>query len=181
MQMLTFDPHDQYWTCRSHQDRNSSRGCHPDPKAARRLFEAAVAYMTVRRHHGPNPWCAQICADCGGRSSHCYGSGGCAAGCRDAGCAPVGPCSTSLETLALLGQTIPDYAILDITLRGSSCFGIARELRQLRVLFVIHSGWALFEDVPEELIGAPWLQKPASFQTLVRKQLPTFLQRRFRR
>ncbi len=86
---------------------------------------------------------------------------------EDEGYRILGPCGSCSEALALLRTDTPDYAILDITLRGSSCLAVARELRQRGVPFLIHSGWAPLQPMPEELAGMPWLEKPVSFGALV--------------
>jgi DNA-binding response OmpR family regulator len=85
----------------------------------------------------------------------------------DAGYTPLGPCCSSAHALALLEQVRPDYAVLDITLRECSSLEVAGELRRRDIPFLIYSGWAPLDPMPKELVGAPWLEKPFSFDTLV--------------
>ncbi len=86
---------------------------------------------------------------------------------EDAGYNVLGPCASCSDALAVLSEARPDYAILDITLRESSCLAAARELRKHGIPFLVYSGWAPLAPVPEELREARWLEKPVSFDALI--------------
>ena len=86
---------------------------------------------------------------------------------EDAGYRVLAHCSSAAEAMAVLAHATPDFAILDLTLRGSSCLEVARDLRGLGVPFLVHSGWSPLMPLPEELKGALWLEKPVSFDALV--------------
>ena len=58
-------------------------------------------------------------------------------------------------------------AILDTTLKDGSCLELARDLKRRGVPFVIFSGTSAHQDDPPEFTNAPWVEKPASVDTVV--------------
>jgi DNA-binding response OmpR family regulator len=78
---------------------------------------------------------------------------------EDLGCEVIGPASTLETALQLARETMPDAAILDITVRGGKTYPVANELLGRDIPFVLASGygdWAL----PEALRDHPRLMKP---------------------
>jgi DNA-binding response OmpR family regulator len=78
----------------------------------------------------------------------------------------AGPFPTGAKALKWLESDPPELAILDIMLRDGPCVRLARELKQRCIPFVIYSGLRACSDCPPELRGVPWLEKPASRESL---------------
>jgi DNA-binding NtrC family response regulator len=69
--------------------------------------------------------------------------------------------------VASLAADRPDCAILDVSLRGGTSAEVARELLRLDIPFLLHTGWTPSRDAPEEFKGAPWLEKPVTYDRLL--------------
>jgi DNA-binding response OmpR family regulator len=86
---------------------------------------------------------------------------------EEAGYRVVGPFTRGDEALRWIERNgPPDLAILDIVLGDGPCQALARELRRRRVGFLVFSGHDRGPDAPEEFWGAPWIEKPGSFEAL---------------
>lgn len=84
-----------------------------------------------------------------------------------AGADVVGPCSSEFHARALLAETPPTTAILDLNLGGiSPHFELARLLLERGIPFLFLSGYDP-DVVPADLAQVPWLQKPATADQLV--------------
>jgi DNA-binding response OmpR family regulator len=86
---------------------------------------------------------------------------------EDAGYRTVGPFASASGALASLAQTIPDYAILDVTLRDGNSVAVARALDAMNVPYLLHTGWPAEVEFASEFQGATWLEKPVKFDDLV--------------
>jgi CheY-like chemotaxis protein len=86
---------------------------------------------------------------------------------EDAGYSTVGPFASSSEAVAFLKTAKPDFAILDVTLKGGSSVEVARELRRMEVPFLLHTGWMPSDESPSEFDGVPWLEKPVKYDSLL--------------
>lgn len=86
---------------------------------------------------------------------------------EDAGYRTIGPFASSADAVASLAAERPDYAILDVSIRGGTSVEVARELRGLNIPFLLHTGWTPSHDGPEEFKGAPWLEKPVTYERLL--------------
>jgi DNA-binding response OmpR family regulator len=84
----------------------------------------------------------------------------------DAGYLVAGPFSCSADALAWLAANKPDVAILDYMLRDGPCTALAAALRTGGVPFIVFSAYRPARDVPLELQGVPWFDKPVSAETL---------------
>ena len=62
---------------------------------------------------------------------------------------------------------IPDYAILDVTLRDGTSVAVARALDATNVPYLLHTGWPAEIAFASEFQGAAWLEKPIKFDDLV--------------
>jgi DNA-binding response OmpR family regulator len=87
---------------------------------------------------------------------------------REAGYDVSGPFATCGAALIKLRRDRPDVAILDTVLKDGSCLELARALRLRGVPFVVFSGWEEMHQNAPELAGAPWIVKPAEFETVRR-------------
>jgi CheY-like chemotaxis protein len=85
----------------------------------------------------------------------------------DAGYRIIGPFASAGEAVASLRTEHPDYAILDVSIRGGTSVEVARELRIRSIPFLVHTGWAPTTDSPEEFKEAPWLEKPVTYERLL--------------
>lgn len=79
----------------------------------------------------------------------------------EAGYEIAGPFASCADALASLAERVPDVAILDATLKDGSCQEVARELRRLDVPFMLYSGRQAVERNHPDFEGAPWVEKPA--------------------
>jgi DNA-binding NarL/FixJ family response regulator len=82
------------------------------------------------------------------------------------GCAVVGPAPTADRALALLGEGLPDAAILDVNLNGHTAVPVAMALSAQGVPFVLATGYG--NALQPELKGAPRVDKPVDHEQLVR-------------
>lgn len=76
------------------------------------------------------------------------------------GCSVVGPIPDLEAGLALVREVDLDGAVLDINLRGESCFPIAAELAARGVPYLFLTGYDNSRIVPPEHRGAERLSKP---------------------
>jgi CheY-like chemotaxis protein len=86
---------------------------------------------------------------------------------EDAGYRTIGPFAAASDAVASLGAERPDYAILDVSIRGGTSVEVARELRSMNIPFLLHTGWAPSGEGPDEFQGAPWLEKPVTYDRLL--------------
>lgn len=78
----------------------------------------------------------------------------------------IGPAATATEALRLLGEAMPDVAVLDVNLAGQRSDAVARALRAAGVPFVVSTGYAEDVDLPVELRDARRLGKPVGATAL---------------
>lgn len=89
-----------------------------------------------------------------------------AAALKSAGAEVIGPASSDDEALALLDASTPDFAVLDINLRGDVSFRVADELSARKLPFVFATGYDA-RTIPERHALAPVWQKPFDIDALV--------------
>ena len=77
----------------------------------------------------------------------------------DAGAKVIGPAATVAQALALIAETVPDVAVLDMNLAGETSEPVADLLRERGVPFVVASGYGA-SGVPARYVGVPVLAKP---------------------
>lgn len=85
----------------------------------------------------------------------------------DAGYGVTGPFASCAGALQWLETSLPDVAVLDVTLSDGPCLELALELRRQRVPFLIYSGRDAIEECPPELRDVLWLEKPGSLEALL--------------
>lgn len=86
----------------------------------------------------------------------------------DGGMDPIGVASSVDDALALLGQTEPDAAVLDVNLRGAYVFPVADALHKRGVPFVFVSAYASDETLfPKHLRNVPRSSKPVDETWLI--------------
>lgn len=66
-----------------------------------------------------------------------------------------------------LAQNAPNVAILDVSLDGAPCLGIALALANRGIHFLVHSGWERGEGLNLVFANVPWLEKPAAYQAIM--------------
>jgi CheY-like chemotaxis protein len=85
---------------------------------------------------------------------------------EDAAFTVLGPVADAAAALALVTQSPPDAALLDVNLgSGKTSFEIARKLAVLNIPFAFLSGYDK-NQLPEEFRDAPVLSKPVAFQSV---------------
>ena len=77
----------------------------------------------------------------------------------EAGFQVIGPAASVAKALALIAQSRPDGAILDINLRGETSAPVASELMARGTPFLAVTGYST-EQRPEIFHGVPTLTKP---------------------
>lgn len=77
----------------------------------------------------------------------------------DAGCEVIGPAADVEAALRLLGEAVPDAAVLDMNLGGDSSAPIADALAGKGVPFVVATGYGA-SGLPPQHRGVPVLAKP---------------------
>jgi DNA-binding response OmpR family regulator len=87
---------------------------------------------------------------------------------EDAGFTVAGSFASGAQALDWLKVETPELAVLDVMLRDGTCLQLARELKRRRIPFAIYSGLRPEVDVPPELQGVPWLEKPIRREDLAR-------------
>jgi DNA-binding response OmpR family regulator len=80
----------------------------------------------------------------------------------------LGPAPSIEDAYALLGESRPDAAILDVQLDGDVTFSIAGLLDQANVPLMFLSGHPT-SDFPDELAGRIVLPKPADWEKVLQK------------
>lgn len=83
----------------------------------------------------------------------------------DLGSKDVRLATTIAEAMRLLETFTPDFAILDVNIRGERSYGVAGELNRREVPFVFATGYGDAEH-PEALKAVPTLTKPYSTEEL---------------
>jgi CheY-like chemotaxis protein len=78
---------------------------------------------------------------------------------REAGCEVLGPVVSLQSALALLEQTMPDIAILDVNLEGALSFPLAESLRARGIPVILATGY-MGRSLPVEWQQTPLLSKP---------------------
>ncbi|MCF6371185.1 response regulator [Rhizobium halophilum] len=73
--------------------------------------------------------------------------------------------TTLAEAFRLLDDRVPDFAVLDVNIRGERSYGVAGELRRRGVPFVFATGYGDAEH-PQALKTVPTLTKPYSLDDL---------------
>ena len=81
--------------------------------------------------------------------------------------------SSMAEARDWLAAGMADVAIVDFMLKDGPATELARELNRRAIPFVIYSGYPQRESISSKLHGAPWLEKPASRDDLLRVVLNT--------
>jgi len=84
----------------------------------------------------------------------------------DAGLEVVGPATSVLKALGLIGKVGCDVAVLDVNLGKETAEPVAHELRARGTPFVVLSGYSS-EQHPPGFHGAPVLAKPARPDALI--------------
>jgi CRP-like cAMP-binding protein len=84
-----------------------------------------------------------------------------------AGYRVLGPVATAAEAVSLLDRETPALAVIDIMLKDGPCAGLARDLGQRGVPFLVHSGCRKDEPLAGEFQGVAWLSKPAMPQDVI--------------
>ena len=84
----------------------------------------------------------------------------------DAGLTVIGPTPTADRALTLIGQTRPDFAVLDVNLGKETSERVGQELKRIGVPFLCVSGSSV-EQVPTILRNAPFLSKPVDEQAMI--------------
>jgi DNA-binding NtrC family response regulator len=87
---------------------------------------------------------------------------------EDEGFDIAGPFTAAAQALDWLTRETPALALLDVMLGDGSCVAVAGELKRRGVPFAVYSGLPPGGEVPPELHGVPWLEKPVSRETLTR-------------
>lgn len=85
---------------------------------------------------------------------------------REHGAVVLGPVPDVARGRALLSQSLPDCALLDINLKGQFVYELAEELIRLGVPPIFTTGYDS-SFLPAQLSGAPCLQKPIDMRNLL--------------
>lgn len=72
------------------------------------------------------------------------------------------------EARAWLDAGMADIAILDYILKDGPATELAGELNRREIPFLIYSGYPRRHDMPCELRGVPWLEKPTRREDLLK-------------
>ena len=83
----------------------------------------------------------------------------------DLGVKEVRLATTNAEAMRLLDESVPDFAVLDVNIRGERSYGVAGELSRRQVPFVFATGYGDAEH-PEMLKAVPTVTKPYSPEDL---------------
>jgi CheY-like chemotaxis protein len=85
---------------------------------------------------------------------------------KDAGCANVWTVGSVSAALELLKKKQPHLGLLDVNLRGETCFEIAAELERLKIPFALATGYGR-GGMPKEWSHATIVPKPYTQDVLV--------------
>lgn len=86
---------------------------------------------------------------------------------EQAGIEVAGPFGSCADALSWAKAQTPALAILDFKLRDGPCTELAENLMTRNVPIIVYSGLARGADMPRELDGVTWLEKPADCATLM--------------
>ncbi len=81
---------------------------------------------------------------------------------EDVGAVVVGPASSTIEALTLMGQGMIDGAILDVSLTDRDVTPVAIALIEAGVPFLVHTGIGLPSDLEIAFPELPVMRKPAT-------------------
>jgi CheY-like chemotaxis protein len=84
---------------------------------------------------------------------------------RELGFEPVGPVETTATALAILANSVPDGATLDMSLRDEDCYPVAEALRSRGVPFAFATGYEA-DVLPGRFKNEVILSKPFTFEGL---------------
>ena len=87
---------------------------------------------------------------------------------EDAGFSIAGPFLSCADALLWLEHHTPQVAVLDVLLKIGTSLLVAQELKERHTPFVIYSGLPFTPDLPAELQGVPWLEKPTDRPELLK-------------
>lgn len=76
------------------------------------------------------------------------------------GCEVLGPVGSATQAMALLYETTPDLALLDVNLGAETSARVARALQDLNVPFVLVTAYGPEHFIDPVLWDAPRLSKP---------------------
>jgi len=85
---------------------------------------------------------------------------------KDLGADRVLSASNVQQALALIEDEQPSVAVLDLNLGDQTAIPVALRLLELGIRFVFATGYGDKADLPQELLGAPILQKPYSKESI---------------
>jgi DNA-binding response OmpR family regulator len=85
---------------------------------------------------------------------------------EDAGFSVAGPFLSCADALRWLEHNTPEVALLDVSLRDGTSLPIAHELKGRNTPFAVYSGLPFTRNLPDELQGVPWLEKPVPREEL---------------
>ncbi|MBV9348540.1 MAG: response regulator [Pseudolabrys sp.] len=85
---------------------------------------------------------------------------------KDFGVAQVRCAGSVAQALALIGEKLPDFAVLDVDLGDQNCFEIAEQLANAGVPFVFATGYGEKADYPLQFAAVDKLLKPYAAETL---------------
>lgn len=86
-------------------------------------------------------------------------------------------CASVAQATATLEHYVPDFAVLDITLRDEQSFGIADILLKKKIPFCFASGYGSNFATPEQLNSIPVLTKPVNLSDLQKTVLSLYAKR----
>jgi DNA-binding response OmpR family regulator len=78
-----------------------------------------------------------------------------------------GPFASCAAALTSLDEQPPHAAILDIELTDGPCVQLARELKVMRIPFLLLTGYASSSRHDEAFSGVPWLTKPFAHEEII--------------
>ena len=85
----------------------------------------------------------------------------------EAGFKVTGPFATCAEAISSLGQSLPNVALFDATLKDGPCLDLAREVIRCGVAFVMYSGRDEHQASAPEFHGVTWIEKPAPMKQVL--------------
>jgi DNA-binding response OmpR family regulator len=86
---------------------------------------------------------------------------------EDIGIAVAGPFPSCSEALAWIECDRPEVAIIDYKLKDGPCTELVKALLGQGVPIIIYSGFPQDSDIPPELCGLMWLEKPTACADLL--------------
>jgi light-regulated signal transduction histidine kinase (bacteriophytochrome) len=70
------------------------------------------------------------------------------------------------QAMQAIARATPSFALLDVNLGGESSIPIGKKLLEMKVPFIFATGYGERAPIPEELAGAPVIQKPYTRETV---------------